>query len=99
MTDKNIMRPYKFEFSKSDYNGHKLLIKKAKRDERKAYDVMGDHLSLKPYNDKYSEKNVFQINELLKSFEKSQSRTWYHIKLRNYNDAKKEYNKKKWRNW
>ena len=99
MTDKNIMRPYKIEFSKSEYNGHKLLVKKAKRDEKKAYDIMGDHLALKPYNDKYSEKNMFQINELLKSYEKSQSRTLYHIKLRNYNDGKKEYNKKRWKNW
>ena len=89
-------------FSKTEYNGHKLWVKMAKRDEKKAYDVMGDHLSLKPYNDKYSEKNVFQINELLKSFEKSQSRTWYHIKLRNYyNDKKDRFSKeqKKWMNY
>ena len=102
LTDKNIMRPYKMQFSKSEYNGHKLWVKIAKRDEKKAYEVMGEHLALKPYNDRYTEKNLYKIKELLKEIEKSQSRTWYHIKLRNYNEGKDDkfaINKKKWKNW
>ena len=102
LTDKNIMRPYKMQFSKTEYNGHKLWVKIAKRDEKKAYEVMGEHLALKPYNDKYIEKNVYKIKELLKDIEKSQARTWYHIKLRNYNNEKDDkfmINKKKWKNW
>lgn len=103
MTDKNIMRPYKIEFNKSEYNGRKLWIKTVKRDEKKAYNIMGDHLSLKPYNDKYTEKNVFRLKELMKSLEQTQARTWYHVKLRNYQDGKNEdkffNNKKKWKNY
>ena len=100
MTDKNIMRPYKIEFSKSEYNGSKLWIKKEKRDERKAYNVMGDHLALKPYNDKYAEKNIFKLKELFNSIETSQSRTWYNIKLRSYKEGKEENkNKKRWKNF
>ena len=99
MTDRNIMRPYKIEFSKSEFDGSKLWIKKAKRDEKKAYNVMGDHLSLMPYNDRYYEKNVFQIKDILKSIGKSQSRTWYHISLRNFNEGKNDdINKRKWKN-
>lgn len=102
LTDKNIMRPYKIQFNKSEYNGQKLWVKVAKRDEKKAYEVMGEHLALKPYNDRYTEKNIYKIKELLKEIEKSQSRTWYHIKLRNYNEGKDDKfnaNKKKWKNW
>ena len=99
MTDRNIMRPYKIEFSKSEFDGSKLWIKKAKRDEKKAYNIMGDHLSLMPYNDRYYEKNVFQIKDILKSIGKSQSRTWYHISLRNFNEGKNDdINKRKWKN-
>ena len=43
---------------------------------------MGRHLSSKPYNDNYTEKNMNQIKELFKCMEQSQSRTWYHIKLK-----------------
>ena len=100
ISDKIIMRPYKIEFSKGEYNGNQILIKKAKRDRIKAYDIMGDHLASKPYNDKYTEKNMYQINEILDTIGQSQARTWYHIKLRNNNDNKKEVtNKKRWKNW
>ena len=102
MTNKNIWRSDKIEFKKREYNGIKLIIKNVKRDERKAYDVLGEHLSLSPYNDKYTEKNIFKIKEFMKSVEKSQARTWYHIKLRNYyNDKKDRFSKeqKKWINY
>ena len=90
ISENNIMRPYKYEFSKSEYNGNKLIIRTIKKDDRKAYNIMGRHLSSKPYNDNYTEKNMNQIKELFKCMEQSQSRTWYHIKLRNFNDNKKE---------
>ena len=99
MTDKNIWRPYKKKKKKSEYNGNKLIIKNVKRDERKAYDVLGEHLSLTPYNDKYTEKNIFKIKEFMNSVEQSQARTWYHIKLRNYYNDKKDRFKKKKKKW
>ena len=101
MKDKNIWRPYKIEFKKSEYNGNKLVIKTVKRDERKAYEVFGDHLSLSPYNDKYTEKNMFKIKEFVRSVEQSQARTWYHVKLRNYYNDKDRFSKekKKWINY
>ena len=77
------------------------MIKTVKRDERKAYEVFGDHLSLSPYNDKYSEKNMFKIKEFVRSVEQSQARTWYHVKLRNYYNDKDRFSKekKKWINY
>ena len=102
LTDKNIMRPYKIEYNTGEYNGKKLLIKKIKRDERKAYNIMGEHLALNPYDDNYTEKNTYRINEFLNSIEKSQSRTWYHIKLRDYKESRKAdiaTKEKRWKNW
>ena len=103
LSDQNIMRPYKMEFSKTVYNGTDLWIKMAKRDDRKAYDVMGEHLASKPYNDSYKEKNVYKIKEFMKGIDASQSRIWYHINLRNYNQNSKNdrFNKdrKKWINY
>jgi hypothetical protein len=103
LSDQNIMRPYKMEFSEMVYNGTDLWIKMAKRDDRKAYDVMGEHLASKPYNDSYKEKNVYKIKEFMKGIDASQSRIWYHINLRNYNQNSKNdrFNKdrKKWINY
>ena len=94
---------YKMEFSKSSYNGTNLWVKIAKRDERNAYNIMGEHLSLRPYNDEYKEKNVNKIKEFMKGIDVSQSRIWYHMNLRNYNENIKNdrFNKerKKWKNY
>ena len=103
LIDQNIMRPYKIEFSKTAYNGTNLWVKSAKRDERNAYNIMGQHLSLRPYNDEYKEKNVNKIKEFMKGIDVSQSRIWYHMNLRNYNENIKNdrFNKerKKWKNY
>ena len=103
LSDQNIMRPYKMEFSKTSYNGTNLWVKIAKRDERNAYNIMGEHLSLRPYNDEYKEKNVNKIKEFMKGIDVSQSRIWYHMNLRNYNENIKNdrFNKerKKWKNY
>ena len=97
------MRPYKMEFSKTSYNGTNLWVKIAKRDERNAYNIMGEHLSLRPYNDEYKEKNVNKIKEFMKGIDVSQSRIWYHMNLRNYNENKKNdrltKERKKWVNY
>ena len=103
LIDQNIMRPYKIEFSKTAYNGTNLWVKSAKRDERNAYNIMGQHLSLRPYNDAYKEKDVNKIKELMKGIDVSQSRIWYHMNLRNYNENKKNdrlnKERKKWINY
>ena len=103
LIDQNIMRPYKIEFSKTAYNGTNLWVKSAKRDERNAYNIMGQHLSLRPYNDAYKEKDVNKIKEFMKGIDVSQSRIWYHLNLRNYNENIKNdrFNKerKKWKNY
>ena len=103
LSDQNIMRPYKMEFSKTSYNGANLWVKIAKRDEKNAYNIMGEHLSLRPYNDEYKEKNVNKIKEFMKGIDVSQTRIWYHMNLRNYNENIKNdrFNKerKKWKNY
>ena len=103
LIDQNIMRPYKIEFSKTAYNGTNLWVKSAKRDERNAYNIMGQHLSLRPYNDAYKEKDVNKIKEFMKGIDVSQSRIWYHMNLRNYNENKKNdrlnKERKKWINY
>ena len=83
INNKYIMRPYKLEFSKDEYNGNKIIKKSYTKDNIKAYNIFGDHLSSIPYNDKYIEKNYSKINGLLNSSDKSQTKTWYQIKLRN----------------
>lgn len=103
LTDQNIMRPYKMEFSKTAYNGTNLWVKIAKRDEKNAYNIMGQHLSLSPYNDEYREKNINKIKEFMKGIDVSQSRIWYHMNLRNYNENIKKdrftKERKKWINY
>ena len=100
INDKYIMRPYKVEFFKEEYNGNKILKKVYSRDKKKAYNIFGDHLSLSPYNDKYIEKNYGKINELLNTFDKNQAKTWFQIKLRNLIDKSEiDKNKKKWKNY
>ena len=86
LSDQNIMRPYKMDFSKTSYNGADLWVKTAKRDEKTAYNVMGDHLSLRPYNDEYKVKNINNIKEFMKGINACQSRLWYHMNLRSYNE-------------
>ena len=104
INDKYIMRPYKIEYTKDDYYGNKILKKTYIRDKKKAFNVFGEHYSLTPYNDKYSEKNYGTIHELLNYFDKTQGRTWFQIKLRNENDKnenenKIQKNKNKWKNY
>ena len=86
LSDQNIMRPYKMDFSKTSYNGADLWVKTAKRDEKTAYNIMGDHLSLRPYNDEYKVKNINNIKEFMKGINACQSRLWYHMNLRSYNE-------------
>ena len=103
ISDKNIMRPYKIEFKKDEYNGQKILKRIVSRDKIRAYNVFGTHNSSTPYNDKYIEKNYGKINQLLNLYDKSQSKTWYQIKLRNIldNNGKEDKlikkNIKKWK--
>ena len=104
INDKYIMRPYKIEYIKEDYNGDKILKKNYIRDKKNAFNIFGEHYSLTPYNDKYTEKNYGEIHELLNNFDKTQSKTWFQIKLRNENDKngneiKLQKNKKKWKNY
>ena len=93
INNKYIMRPYKIEYSKDEYNGNKIIKKSFIKDNVKAYNILGEHLSLIPYNDKYIEKNYFKFNELLNSSDRSQAKTWYQIKLRNFIDNKDEIDK------
>ena len=103
ISDKNIMRPYKIEFKKDEYNGDKIVKRIYSRDKVKAYNIFGTHNSSTPYNDNYIEKNYGKINELLNLCDKTQSKTWYQIKLRNILDNNgtenkfKEKNLKKWK--
>jgi len=103
LSDQNIMRPYKMDFSKTSYNGADLWVKTAKRDEKTAYNVMGDHLSLRPYNDEYKVKNINNIKEFMKGINACQSRLWYHMNLRSYNENIKNdrffKDKKMWINY
>ena len=102
INDKYIMRPYKIEYMKDDYNGDKILKKKFTRDKKKAFNIFGEHYSLTPYDDKYSEKNYGKIYELLNCFDKTQGKTWFQIKLRNENDKngnKNKLQKYKWKNY
>ena len=103
LSDQNIMRPYKMDFSKTSYNGADLWVKTAKRDEKTAYNVMGDHLSLRPYNDEYKVKNINNIKEFMKGINACQSRLWYHMNLRSYNENIKKdrffKDKKMWINY
>ena len=103
LSDQNIMRPYKMDFSKTSYNGADLWVKTAKRDEKTAYNVMGDHLSLRPYNDEYKVKNINNIKEFMKGINACQSRLWYHMNLRSYNENMKNdrffKDKKMWINY
>ena len=102
INDKYIMRPYKIQFIKDEYNGDKILKRIYSRDKVKAYNVFGTHISSTPYNDKYIEKNYGKINELLNLDDKSQSKTWYQIKLRNIldqNGTVDKFNKKNIKKW
>ena len=105
INDKYILRPYKIEYKKDEYNGDKILKKKYIKDKVKAYNILGQNSSLPPYNDKYIDKNCNEINELLGSRDRSQAKTWYQIRLRRYNinkngeNDKIQQNKKKWKNW
>ena len=103
LSDQDIMRPYKMDFSKTSYNGADLWVKTAKRDEKTAYNIMGDHLSLRPYNDEYKVKNINNIKEFMKGINACQSRLWYHMNLRSYNENMKNdrffKDKKMWINY
>lgn len=104
INDKYVMRPYKVAFTKEEYNGDKILKKEYLRDNNNAYNIFGDHVSLPAYNDKYSDKNYAEISDLLNSQDKTQSKTWYQIKLRNIinknqTDKKIQNSKKKWKNY
>ena len=102
INNNNIMRPYKVNFIKEEYNGDKILKKSYSLDQKKAYNIFGEHCSSPPYNDKYVEKNYAKINNLLNAFDKNQGKTWYQIKLRNFIDGfndKLQKNKKVWKNY
>lgn len=107
INDKYIMRPYKIEYMKDNYNGDKIIKKNYIRDAKKAFNIFGEHFSLTPYDDKYSVKNYGKIHELLNCFDKTQSKTWFKIKLRNEDDKsgneikspKTKNTKTKWKNY
>ena len=79
-----IMRPYKIKFTKGEYNGNKLLKKQYYKDKVKAFNILGIHCSLSPYNDKYNEKNYYKIRDMLNTFDKTQAKTWFQTNLRKY---------------
>jgi hypothetical protein len=95
INNNSIMRPYKIEYAKGDYNGNKIIKKKYYKDKVKAFNIFGTHYSLSPYNDKYNEKNYTKIKEILNSLDKTQAKTWYQTSLRKYfsKDEKKDKNK------
>ena len=104
INDNYIMRPFNIEYRKEEYNGNKIIKKTYQRDKIKAYDIMGNHTSLSPYNDKYTIKNMFSINTLVSSSDRTQGKVWYGTQLRNAYDEK-PINKKdpkakiKWKNY
>ena len=83
LNDKYVNRPYKIIFKKVKYNGKSDIIKRHYiKDKNKAYNILGDTYSLKPYNDKYTEKNYKNIQDILNSNEKTQQEIWFQLGLR-----------------
>ena len=83
LNEKLVNRPYKIIYKKIRYNDNKDLITKVYvRDKEKAYNKLGDTFSYKPYNDKYSEKNYNNIENLLNGNSKSQQNIWFQLSLR-----------------
>lgn len=83
LEEKYVNRPYKIIYKKIRYNDNKDLITKVYiRDKEKAYNKLGDTFSYKPYNDKYTEKNYNNIENLLNGNNKSQQNVWFQLSLR-----------------
>lgn len=84
LEEKLVMRPYKVILNKIRYDDKSDLIKKTYiKDKEKAYDKLGENYSFKPYNDKYSEKNYNNIENLLIGNNKTQQNVWFQLGLRN----------------
>ena len=83
LEEKYVNRPYKIIYKKIRYNDNKDLMTKVYiRDKEKAYNKLGDTFSYKPYNDKYTEKNINNIENLLNGNNKSQQNVWFQLSLR-----------------
>ena len=84
LEEKLVMRPYKVILNKIRYDDKSDLIKRTYiKDKEKAYDKLGENYSFKPYNDKYSEKNYNNIENLLIGNNKTQQNVWFQLGLRN----------------
>jgi hypothetical protein len=85
LNEKLVNRPFKILFKKIQYkpNGN-IILKNYIKDKDKAYNMLNDNYSLKPYNDKYTEKNYIKIKDLLRGNDKSQEQIWFKLNLRNH---------------
>ena len=86
LDEKLVNRPYKIIFKKIKYDDNSHIIKKIYvKDKEKAFNTLGENYSYRPYNDKYSEKNYNNIENLLNNNNKSQQNVWFQLSLRNNN--------------
>jgi hypothetical protein len=99
ITEKNIIRPYRIEYRKEDYNGDKIIKKAYTKDKVRAYNILGISTSSPPYNDKYPEKSYYPIYDLLNARNRNQQRIWYQIKLRTGLGKVDSSKGKKWKNY
>lgn len=83
INEKYILRPYKKIFNKIEYYDSKILQKKLIRSNSVVSAKLGEHYSLKPYCDKYNEKNFTKIENFLKNKNRSQQYVWFQLGLRN----------------
>jgi hypothetical protein len=94
LNEKLVNRPYKKIFRKIRYNNKSnIIIREYIKDRNKAYNKLGDNYSLKPYNDKYSEKNYKNIQDMLNASNQTQQTIWFQISLRSSNNNKNIYKK------
>ena len=83
LEEKLVNRPYKVILKKMKYDDNSHIIKKIYvKDKEKAFNTLGENYSYKPYNDKYSEKNYNNIENLLNNNNKSQQNVWFQLSLR-----------------
>jgi len=95
LEEKFVNRPYKVILKKMKYDDNSHIIKKIYvKDKEKAFNILGENYSYRPYNDKYSEKNYNNIENLLNSNNKSQQNIWFQLSLRNNNKKNKSQNNK-----
>lgn len=97
LEEKLVNRPYKVILKKMRYDDNSNIFKRLYvKDKEKAYNKLGEIFSFKPYNDKYTEKNYNNIENLLNSNNKSQQNIWFQLSLRNNDKHNKKNSSQKY---